>query len=406
MAHLCAMTDFMKLLGAYGASQIGDQVTLLALPLVAALLLGAGPAEMGWLTAAAAAPFFLLGLPAGVWVDRLPRRSVILIADLLRALVLLAVPAASLLGLLNLPLLIAVALLAGTAAVFVDVASQTYVPELVERCALLRANGRFETWRAAATIAGPGLAGALSAAAGPALALSASAVASLAASGLVAGIGHRAPCHDPALRRPFLEELREGLSFLLQEPRLRALAFCALTWNVSWFALGAVLVLHAARNLGLGAAQIGLVFAMDGVGMLLGTLVAPRIEGRIGLGRVIILGPSLCALGTPLILLATPETALPLLAAGRFLYGFGPMVFSVTQNSLRQSLTPARLLGRVNASLRWLTWGLRPVGAVLGGLAGEFLGLTQAVALAGIGLALCLVPLLASPVPRLRRLEA
>ena len=400
------MTDFTKLLGAYAATQFGDQITLLALPLVAALMLGAGPTEMGWLTAAAALPFFVFGLPAGVWIDRLQRRSVMLAGDLTRALVLLAVPLGALFGALSLPLLLAVALLAGTGTVFVDVASQSYVPTLVARDRLIQANSRFEIGRAAATTGGPGLAGALAALIGPGLAVFASALAALAAASFTWRIAARETPAPASQRRSFSAEIREGLGFLLGEPRLRALALCALTWNVSWFAMGTVLVLHAARNLGLSAAEIGLVFAADGVGMVLGALAAPAIERRIGLGRAIVLGPTICALGVPLILAATPATAIVLLAAGRFLFGFGPMVFGVTQTSLRQSVTPGRLLGRVNASLRWLTWGFRPLGALLGGLAGEACGLHAGVAIAGLGLALCLVPLVISPVPRLQRLQA
>jgi len=397
--------DFTKLLGAYAASQLGDQITLLALPLTAALALGAGPQEMGWLAAAASAPFFLFGLPAGVWVDRLPHRSVMLAADLARALVLLAVPAAALLGVLTLPLLIAVALLSGTAAVFVDIASQSYVPILVGRERLIQANSRFETSRAAATTGGPALAGLLAGAIGPGFAVAVSAAASLAAAACMGAI--RARETGPSLaRRAFLVELREGLAFLAAEPRLRALTLCALVWNVSWFALGAVMVLYAARDLGLSGAEIGLAFAADGVGMVLGALVAPRVEQRFGLGRAIVIGPGLCALGTPLILLAGPGFALPLLLAGRFLYGFGPMIFAIGATSLRQTLTPPALLGRVNASVRWLTNGFRPFGALLGGLAGAAFGLDIAVALAGSGFVLCLVPLLLSPVPRLVRLQA
>jgi len=361
---------------------------------------------MGWLAAAAALPYFLFGLPAGVWVDRLPRRSVIIAGDLLRAVVLLAVPLAAVLDLLSFPLLVTVAVLAGTGAVFVDVASQSSIPSLAARDRLIQANSRFELGRAAATTGGPGLAGAVAGFAGPALAVLASALSAFAAAAFAWRIGYREVAVSAAARRDFVSEIREGLGFLLGEPRLRALALCALTWNVSWFAMGAVLVLHAARSLGLSAAEIGLVFAVDGIGMVLGAIAAPAIERRIGLGRAIVLGPTLCALGVPLILLGTPATAIPLLAAGRFLFGFGPMVFGVTQTSLRQSVTPIQLLGRVNASLRWLTWGFRPLGALLGGLAAETWGLYSGVALAGLGLALCLVPLVVSPVPGLRRLEA
>ncbi|MSP49067.1 MAG: MFS transporter [Alphaproteobacteria bacterium] len=400
------MTDFSKLLAAYAATQLGDQITLLALPLVAALVLGVGPAEMGWLAAAATAPFFVFGLPAGVWIDRLPRRSVMMVADLSRALALLAVPAATLLDTLSMPLLLAAASLAGTGTVFVDVASQSYVPSLVGRDRLIHANSRFEVGRAAAASGGPGLAGLLSGLIGPGLSVLASALAALVAVAFTWRIVARDAPAPAVARRAFAIELKEGVEFLLREPRLRALALCALTWNVSWFALGTVLVLHAARNLGLSALEIGLVFAVDGIGMVLGALFAPAIERRIGLGRAIVLGPTLCALGVLPVLAATPASALPLLAAGRFLFGFGPMVFSVTQTSLRQSVTPTRLLGRVNASLRWLTWGFRPLGAVLGGLAGEVLGLHAGIALAGLGLALCLVPLVVSPVPGLQRLQA
>ena len=400
------MTDFTKLLAAFSGTQFGDQVALLALPLIAVLVLGAGPVEMGWLTVAATIPFFLFGLPAGVWIDRLPRRSVMLVGSLLRASALLAVPAAALLGLLTLPLLMASAVFAGIGMVFFDVASQSAIPPLVERDRLIQANSRFEIGRAAATTGGPGLAGLLAGAIGPALAVLACGLADLVAAAFAWAISKPAAPETPPVRRSFAIDLAEGMRFLLGEPSLRALALCSLTWNIALFAMNALLVLYLARGLGLTAAEIGLVFAVDGFGMVLGAFASSAIARRIGIGRSIVLGPAIGVVGIALILVATPETAIPLLVAGRFLFGFGPIIFSVTQTSLRQSVTPPQLLGRVNASLRWLTWGFRPVGAVLGGLAGEMLGLHMGVALAGVGLALCLVPLLASPVPKLERIQA
>lgn len=400
------MTDFNKLLVAFAGTQFADQVALLALPLIAALVLGVGPVEMGWLTVAATIPFFLFGLPAGVWIDRLPRRSVMIAGSLLRASALLAIPVAALLGVLSLPLLMAGALLAGIGMVFFDVAAQSAIPALVERDRLMQANSRFEIGRAGAPTGGPGLAGVLAGAIGPALAVLACGLADLAAAAFAWRISRPAAPTTPAVRRSFASDLAEGMRFLLGEPSLRALAFCSLTWNIALFAMSALLVLYLARGLGLSATEIGLVFAVDGVGMVLGAIAAPAIERRIGVGRSIILGPAIGVVGIALILAATPATAIPLLVAGRFLFGFGPVVFSVTQTSLRQSVTPIHLLGRVNASLRWLTWGFRPVGALLGGFVGEVWGLYAGVALAGVGLALCLVPLVISPLPRLERLQA
>ncbi|MBM3549330.1 MAG: MFS transporter [Alphaproteobacteria bacterium] len=400
------MTDFTKLLAAFTGTHFGDQLALLALPLIAALVLGVGPVEMGWLTVAATTPFFLFGLPAGVWIDRLPRRSVMLAGSLLRASALLALPAAALLDVLSLPLLMASAALAGIGMVFFDVASQSAIPALVERDRLIQANSRFEIGRAAATTGGPGFAGVLAGAIGPALAVLACGLADLAAAAFAWRISKPATPLTPPVRRSFAGDLSEGVRFLLGEPSLRALALCSLTWNIALFAMSALLVLYLARNLGLSAAEIGLVFAVDGVGMVLGALASGPIARRIGIGWSIILGPAIGVVGIVLILAATPATAMPLLIAGRFLFGFGPIVFSVTQTSLRQSVTPAHLLGRVNASLRWLTWGFRPVGALLGGLVGEVWGLYAGVALSAVGLALCLVPLVISPVPRLERLQA
>ncbi len=400
------MTDFTKLLAAFSGTQFGDQVALLALPLIAVLVLDAGPVEMGWLTVAATMPFFLFGLPAGVWIDRLPRRSVMLAGSLLRASALLAVPAAALLGFLTLPLLMASAVLAGIGMVFFDVASQSAIPALVGRDRLIQANSRFEIGRAAAATGGPGLAGLLASAIGPALAVLACGLADLASAAFAWRISKPAAPTASPVRRSFTGDLVEGMRFLLGEPCLRALALCSLTWNIALFAMSALLVLYLARDLGLSAAEIGLVFAVDGIGMVLGAFAAPAIARRIGIGRSIVLGPAVGVAGIALILAATPATAIALLVAGRFLFGFGPIIFSVTQTSLRQSVTPPHLLGRVNASLRWLTWGFRPVGAVLGGLAGEVLGLYAGVGLAGVGLALCLVPLLASPVPKLERIQA
>lgn len=387
------------------ASVLGDTLCLAVLPLIAGLTLAATPAEMAALGLAISLPSFLLALPAGALVDRLSRRRILIIADLVRAGAMggLALAAGS--GTLGMVGLCCGALVVCSATLFFEVAAQSILPDLVAGDGVVGANAKLEMSRSAGNAGGPALAASLLQVVGPLAPLILAFAFYLGAAGLYVRLEDR-----PRPLRPghgnMLGEIKAGIGFLVRHPVLRALALCALLWNVAWFTANTVLVLYAAETLRLEAAEIGLAFSLQGAGMFIGAMAARRLVARIGLGRSLLIGPVTSALALPLLLIAGPVAGGPSLAAALFLLGVGPSVWVVTQTSLRQAITPAPLLGRVNATIRFATAGMRPLGAVLGGFLGSFAGLEVTIAVAGLLFALCILPVALSTAVRLRVLPA
>lgn len=382
-------------------SHVGAQITLLAIPLIAGAMLGATAAQMGYLLAAESMPYLLFALPAGAWVDRLPRRRVLVAADLARTVLLLCIPLAALLHLLSIPLLLGIGFLATTAAVFHDIAGQAMLTTLVSPGFTMKANARLEFTRAAAAAIGPGLAGLVAQWLSPALCLLPTAI----SHGVSVLNNLRLPLERPHPRTrvaSISSEIREGMHFVLTHRIIRALAGCALIWNASWYAMNAVFVLFATRELGLSASALGIVLAAQGAGMLCGAMVAGRVKAQLDLGRSLLVGPVIsvlaCIACSGALPLGSPMVA-PLI--GQFLFGLGPMIWTVTQLSTRQNLTPAALQGRVSASIRFVSYGMRPVGALAGGWAGSVLGLQPTILICAGFFGLALAFLLVSPVPGL-----
>jgi MFS family permease len=362
---------------------------------------------MGWLTTAQSLPFLLFTLPAGAWIDRVRRRPLMITTDLLRAALLTIIPISAAIGGLSVGLLCAIGFMAMTATVFFDVADQSYVPALVGRDGLVGANARLEASRSAGQIGGPGLAGLLVQLVTPASAIALNIATYLASAACLLRIETAEPPQAVVERRSLPADIAEGLRFVARHPLIRPLALCALIWNLSWFNLITVLVLFATREIGISPAAFGMVLSAQGVGALFGAVLASRLGRRLGTGAAILLGPSICAFGTPLIACAAPgATGLPLLMAGQFLIGLGPAIWVVTQLSLRQAITPDHLRGRVNATIRFITFGARPIGAALGGVLGSTIGLRGTVTTSAVLFIICLGPLLISGIPRLREMPA
>ena len=366
------------------AAQCADQVAIAAIPIIAALWLGAGPGAAGALAAAQTLPFLLLSLPAGVLADRVSRRRLMVAAEALRAGALALVPLAAWAGSLSVWTLGAIGCLAATGTVVYSVTAPALVPSLVPRAAVGAANARLELARSTAFAAGPALAGSLIAWTGPSAAFAVATILSAAAAILLAGLPHGAAAPGPSI--PVAQALREGWRFSWSHPLIRPILLTAVAWNLAWFVLQSVYVLYAVQRLGLDAAGIGTSLAMYGVGMVAGALAAPGIMRRLGFGWVIACGP-LASVGAAALLLATLAWPRPGLAYAAFtLFGAGPILWTIAQTTLRQAVTPGALLGRVSAIFMVASSGARPIGALLGGITGQVFGLESAIALAAAGI--------------------
>ena len=398
------MTPLNRLSFANLAANGAEQLAMAAIPLMAALTLGATAESMGALSAVQTLPFLLFSLIVGIWADRMPRHLLMAGSEAGRALLLLLVPLLAVAGWLDLVSLALLGFALSACTVMFNVAAQAYLPAIVARDGLAAANAKIEFTRAAAVFLGPGLAGAIAGWASPAWALAVSAITSATAAVLLLTPGMRRDLPVAAEKPPIRRALAEGLMIVWRHPLLRAIAACAMAWNFSWFVLMAVFVLFAVNTLELTPAQVGIALGAQGLGMLLAALAAPAIHARLRLGIMIILGPATSLFAAFAIGGATmtaESTAFTLLVSGFFLFGFGPMLWTIGQTSLRQAIVPLRLIGRVSAIQQVATLGMRPLGALVGGAVGERFGLEVAIWLAVAGYGLQLAVILLSQMPGL-----
>ena len=394
--------SFTGLVWANLAAQSAEQLSLAAVPMVAVLALGAGPGEIGLLATAQTLPFLLLSLPFGLLADRTSRRRLMVWCEALRALALLALIAAVLSGRLSIALLAALGFIGAIGTVGFSVAAPALLPALVPREALALANGRLELARSAAFAAGPALAGALVSWGGAQAAFVLAAMLSASAVGLLWRLAEpqRAAV---APRRPWLE-LQDGARLVWGHALLRPILLTAIAWNISWFVLQAAYVPYAVRSLGMSAGTLGITLATYGVGMVLGALLAPRVVAALPFGRAIQLGPAVSVLAalTMVATLAFPTATLAGLSF--FLFGAGPIIWTITSTTLRQTVTPSAMLGRVSAMFLAVNMGARPVGAALGGFVGEAWGEPACLVLAMAGFVVQACVIFGSQVRGLQRL--
>lgn len=408
LGGLSANADFLKLWVGQSVSVFGNQVTVVALPLTAVLVLDAGAAEMGFLRAAQSVPILLFSLAVGVWIDRVRRKPLVATSNLGRGLFLATIPALALAGALRMEHLYAIAFATGIFEVIFIVAYQAFLPALVRRDELVTANGRLQTSESAAQIAGPGFAGVLVAAVTAPIAIVVDVVTFLVAAACVAWIRVVEPAPAPPRQRSVRGEVREGVVALLGHPVLRPVVLMAIVGVFAFAMYLALIVLYHARGLGLDPVAIGLVFAIGSVGALLGAAAAPALASRLGVGPSLVLGLVVLPSGLLVTALAggPPPLAATIAATGQFALLFTVSLFNVTVPSLRQTVTPTRLLGRVNATYRFLVWGTVPLGSLAGGAIGEALGLRAPLFAAAAITAAALAGFLLSPVARLRELPA
>jgi MFS family permease len=400
--------DFLRLWGAQTTSQFGSQITLLALPLAAIISLEASVFEVAVLGALEYAPFLLLTLPAGVWVDRVRRRPLLIAADVARALVIASVPVAWAFDVLTIWQLFVVGFAAGAFTVVFDVAYVPYVASLVSREQLIDANSKVEISRSAAQTAGPGIAGALVELVTAPFALVADAV-SFAVSALLAW-RIRAPEDAPgpegsAEAASGRRELVEGLRYVFGHRYLRPIIACTALSNFFGSAIwGPLLLLYGVRVLELDAGTIGFVLAVANVGVVAGAFAAAPVARRLGPGPTIAASAVFFGPIVLLIPLAPRSAPVPFLIAALAVTGFGGVIYNVSIRTFVQSITPNRLLGRATSVTRTVVWGVIPLGTLLGGALATAIGIHGAIWVGAIGATFASVPVLLSRVRSLREL--
>jgi MFS family permease len=391
-------------------SQFGSQVTLLAVPTVAILVLHAGPFQVGVLSALEFLAFPTLGLVAGVYADRLRRRPIMIVCDLGRMLALGSIPVAFLVNALTLEQLYVVALLTGIFTVFFDVSYQSYLPVLVDRPNLLEGNTKLEISRSVAQVSGPAIAGFLIQWIGGAKAVAVDALSFLVSAVALSAIKKPEPQPRPSTASGatgFVPEIREGLEVVFKNPILWRIAGCTATFNLgSNMVFGAVFLVFAYRQLKLSAATVGIIFAVGSIGGLIGAFAAAWVARKLGLGPTLGIATAiggLTVLSLPLALVIAPVVVL---AALGFLGGLTGPIYNISQVSLRQAITPDRVQGRMNATMRTIVWGTIPLGAFIGGILGTGIGLVQTIVLGGILSVLSSLWIFLGPVIRLKEQPA
>lgn len=382
------------------AAQSAEQIALAAAPIVAVLLLGVGEGQTGLLQTALTLPFILFAIPAGLLTDRISRRWLMASAEALRAIALVAILVLIWFKLLTLSLLALAGFVAVCGTVVYSVAAPALVPSLVSASSLPAANARIELARTIAFASGPALGGVLVGWVGAAPAFGFAAVLSTLAVVLLSGIYE--PARAPAPRRHPLQEIKEGAAFVFHHALLRPVFLTQFIFNTASFLLLAVFVPYAVHRLGLSAAGVGTTLAMYGVGMVVGALSATRVMQRLPFGVVIGLGPVTGLVAALVLALTTLVPSAPLAGLGFFLLGAGPILWVISTTTLRQSVTPPSLLGRVSA-INIMSYGARPLGSALGAIVGGLYGAEACLYLAAAIFAVQALVILVSPAVSLDR---
>jgi MFS family permease len=396
--------DFRRLWIGETVSQFGTMVSQLALPLVAILVVHASTFEVGLLTAFETVAFLVVGLPAGAWVDRMRFRTVLIVNDIVRAAALGSIPLAQALGVLTIGQLFVVALVTGISTVFFDVAYQSYLPQLVERAAIVEGNAKLQASESVSQIAGPSAGGLLIQAITAPYAVLVDAASFLWSAAWVMSIKARPPKPERKPDRHLGREIKEGLSFVVGNKMLRAIAMCtgsANLFNSIYFAVFYVLL---ARDLHISPGLIGVIMSTSAVGGLVGSLVASKIAAKLGQGPTIWISIVVSAPTSFVAPFLHRDWTLGLLAFAQVVFWGTVVVYNITQVSFRQALCPPQLLGRMNATMRFLVWGTMPLGGVLGGVLGSAVGVRPTLLVAAIGGALAFLPVYFSPLRRMREL--
>ncbi len=402
--------DFMKLWTGETISQFGTQITNLALPAIAALTLKVTPFEFGLLGTVQFLPFIVLSLPAGVWIDRLRRRPIMIIGDIGRGIMLLSIPLAVALDGLTIWQLYVVGFVNGCLTVFFDVSYQSYLPSLVDREDILEGNSKLEISRSGAQVTGPGIAGFVIGIVTAPFAIIFDSLSFFASAAFVLLIRQKEPTpavvvnadgsKGPGMRA----EIAAGLGYVLNHRYLRSIAACTGISNLFNQIAFSILLLYLLNERGIPIEQIGLAFSLASIGFLIGALTGNRIGQRFGVGPTIIGSAILFGPSVILVAIAPTELTIPFATASVFLGGFAGVVYNINQVSFRQAITMTGMQGRMNATMRFIVWGTIPVGTLLGGFLGGVIGLHATIWVGAIGGIFSFVPLLFSPLRSLMKM--
>jgi predicted MFS family arabinose efflux permease len=358
--------------------------------------LGASPAQIGILAAVNSAPVLVVGLGAGVWVDRQRRRPTLIAADLGRVVLLATIPVAALAGQLSIGQVYVIGFLTGVLAALYDVAYQAYLPSLVVPTRLVEANSKLAVGRSAANVVGLSLGGVVIQAITAPMAIALDAL-SYVVSALSIALIRRREEWTPSVRAPLLQQAREGLGVVFGNPLLRAMAGCLATSNLTSGMFFALYILFGTRELGLPPAALGAVYGVGTIGVLVGATFVGPIVARLGAGQTMILASCLGALEVVPAVFATPVSAVPLLVFASLIGNLGWSIYDVVASSLRQAIVPASLQGRMQATLSVVTNGGLPLAGLIGGALGEAIGVRETITLAAMGSLLSVLWLLFSP---------
>lgn len=394
-------SDFLNVWTAETISVFGAQFTMLAVPLAAVLMLDAGPGEMGILIAAEMLPFLLFGLVVGVWVDRMKRRPIMIISDLGRCAALAAIPLAWYFDVLSMPVLYMTAFATGVFTVFFDVAYMSYLPSLVGRDHLVDANSKLEASRSASGTVGPSIAGVVVAVVTAPYAVVANSLTYLASAAFLFRVRKDEPELEVKERPPVVSEIKGGVMLIARDGRLRAIAGCTAMGNLFSSIFNTVFILYAVDVFGMGSIDLGIIFAAGGIGAVAGAIMTERVSKALGLGRSIAAGSFVAAAAMLLMVVAAEDLAIAFFAISMFVSAFASTVYNIGQISLRQTITPDNQLGKMNASMRFMIWGTMPVGALIGGLLGESLGVSETVIIGVVGMMAAFLWIVFSPIFRI-----
>ncbi len=405
---LVGYPDFRRLFGGSSISLLGSSVTTVALPLTAVLLLGASPVEMGLLGATGLLPHLVLGLPAGVWVDRLSYRRVLVGSDLLAAAALAAVPVLAATGLLRMWQLYVIVLITGTCGLFAAIAAQSFTPALVPRRELLPANSALALSNSVVATSGSAIGGVLVQLLTAPVAIAVDAVSFLLSAWSKSRITITGRPVTAPVRQRMTAGIRDGLRAVLEHPVVRSITIAATIGALAGQMQAVIIILFLVRDLALSPGLVGLVIAVAGLAGIVGAAIGVPITARLGNGPTFIIGMVLSSVAG--LVMATAAGPVPLVLAvllvAQLLHGWGPTLYGINQQTIRQVLVPPELLSRAQASWRFLVYGMQPIGALLGGGLGALVGFRGTLVISSLVMLIGSAVALLSPLRSLRRLPA